>query len=69
MDTTAAEKILVKKRRKGPLADEIAELKKQQDEMLGLLVGLCGQVGKVQEQLPLPKPKRGLTAFFQEWCG
>ena len=68
MDIETAEKILVKPPRKRPLADEIAALQQQQTEMLNLLVGLCGQVGKVQARLPVPE-KRGVWAWFQGWCG
>ena len=67
MNLQEAEKVLVKPPRKRPLADEIAALQKQQTEMLNLLVGLCGQVGKVQARLPAPK-RRGVWAWFQGWC-
>jgi hypothetical protein len=65
MDLTSAEKVLVKPPRKRPLADEIAALRKQQDETISLIVGLCSQVGKLQQD----KPRRGIRQWFQEWCG
>ena len=68
MNLQEAEKVLVKPRRKGPLADEIAALKKQQGEMLTLLVALRGEVGKVQRQMPTAE-RRGVWAWFQGWCG
>jgi len=52
-----------KRKRKGPLVDEIAALKKQQDEMLSLMVGLCGHVGRAM-QTAEARPKPGPVARF-----